>query len=167
MEDNRSNQNDHAPGSMTDHELRKVVDYALRADTPVVDGHPIRTKPKELWVSFRAVIKKVGKTAKREKVETIIAARILKKYVTDKESVTEEEWLFLKSQSLDLARILPIVVVQAVPAPIPITPFLITLGSKIGIDLVPKEQVRPEEYDDRIPKTDQRGREGKKIDKEE
>lgn len=129
---------------ISDQELERLVDYACREEAIEIDGERVITKRAELWISIKKTAVKVGKTAKREKKETIVAAQILKKFILKKQ-VTDEEKKFLKEQSIDIARILPLVAVQAVPAPIPITPFLIALGSKIGINLVPKEQKMPGE----------------------
>lgn len=134
------------PGEIhfTHEEIEIVLEEFKHEEFQTEDGvlHRVRTKVRKTWRSTRDVIKTVGKVAKREKEETAIAAVILKKYLLTRK-ITKEEAEFLKGQSKDLARILPIVAAQAVPAPVPITPFLITLGSKIGIDLIPKEQIRP------------------------
>ena len=130
---------------MTDDELYDLVRHSLERENPEVDGEVVHTERKGLWKGFVMIVRRVTITAKREKQETVIAARILKRYLVEGD-LTKEEKKFLKAQSTDLARILPIVAVQAVPAPIPITPVLIALGGKIGIDLVPKAQDIPEEY---------------------
>ncbi len=145
-------QNDLAPSNFDDERLREVIDYALREDSIEEDEHGLTNRSKKLWIGVKRTARKVKKTAKREKEETIIAARILRRYMKDKDAVSEEELAFLKDQSIDIMRILPIVAVQAFPAPVPITPFLIALGSKIGINLVPKAQVHPDEYRERVPK---------------
>lgn len=130
--------------SISDQELQRLIEYACREEAIDIDGEKVITRRAELWNSIKKTAVKVRKTAKREKKETIVAAQIIKKFILLKE-VTDEEKKFLKEQSIDIARILPLVAVQAVPAPVPITPFLIALGSKIGLDLVPKEQKMPGE----------------------
>jgi hypothetical protein len=128
---------------LSDNEVTELVHYALTTDKPRIEGRRVYTSPKLMWKNFTGIMGKVKKTAIREKKETIVAARILRRYLLGKE-LSAEELKFLKEQSIDLARILPIVAAQAVPAPIPITPFLITLGKKVGIDLIPKEQLIPD-----------------------
>lgn len=80
----------------------------------------------------------VWEATKREGTETKIALLILNKMLK-KEEVTDGELKFLKEHSKDLAKILPLVLVSSIPVPIPITPFLIVLGKKVGIDLIPKD----------------------------
>ncbi len=148
-------QNDLPPSNFDDDRLREVIDYALREDPEAEERRGLKKRSKRLWKGVKTTARKVKKTAKREREETIIAAQILRRYMRDKDSVSAEELAFLKDQSIDIMRILPIVAVQAFPAPVPITPFLIALGSKIGINLVPKEQVHPDEYRERVPKDNQ------------
>lgn len=75
---------------------------------------------------------------KREASETKIAILILRKMVRGKE-VTNGEVKFLKEHSIDLVKILPIVLISGIPIPVPITPLLIILGRKYGFDLLPKD----------------------------
>jgi hypothetical protein len=91
------------------------------------------------------LIKKGGKMAtdtweatKRESQETKIAVSILSKMVKGEE-VSEKEKSFLKAQSKDLARIIPLVAISGIPIPIPLTPLLILLGKKYGFDFLPKD----------------------------
>lgn len=134
---------------LSDEEIKELVEVSLelRDEEFIIEDEEGKPKAKihsvTFWERIKTTVRKVGSTAKREKEETIIAVRILTRYVRDKESISPEELKFLKDQSIDLARILPIVAVQAVPAPVPITPFLIAFGKKIGIDVLPREQIRP------------------------
>lgn len=80
----------------------------------------------------------VWEATKREGIETKIALLILNKMLKNEE-VTDGEIKFLKEHSKDLGKILPLVLVSSIPVPIPITPFLIVLGKKVGIDLLPKD----------------------------
>ena len=91
------------------------------------------------------LIKKGGKMAadtwevtKRESQETKIAVGILSKMLKGDE-VSEKEKSFLKEQSKDLARIIPLIAVSGIPVPIPITPLLIMLGKKYGFDFMPRD----------------------------
>jgi hypothetical protein len=91
------------------------------------------------------LIKKGGKMAsntweatKVEGEETKIAVNILSRMIKGEE-VSEKEKSFLKAQSKDLARIIPLVAISGIPIPIPLTPLLILLGKKYGFDFLPKD----------------------------
>lgn len=91
------------------------------------------------------VIRKGGQLAssvwtatKVESQETKIAIGILAKMVKGEE-VSDKEKKFLKAQSKDIVKILPLVAIQGIPIPIPITPLLIMLGKKYGFDILPKD----------------------------
>jgi len=91
------------------------------------------------------LIKKGGKMAsdvwsatKIEGEETKLAIEILSRMIKGEE-VSENEKKFLKAQSKDIARILPLVAISGIPIPIPITPLLIVLGKKYGFDFLPKD----------------------------
>lgn len=91
------------------------------------------------------LIKRGGKMAsdtwaatKVEGEETKIALNILSRMIKGEE-VSVKEKLFLKAQSKDIARILPLVAISGIPIPIPITPLLIMLGKKYGFDFLPKD----------------------------
>ena len=91
------------------------------------------------------ILRKGGKFAsdvwegtKREKEETKIAVEILSRMMKG-ESVSDNEKEFLKKQSIDIVKILPLVAIQGIPIPIPITPVLIMLGRKYGFDFLPKD----------------------------
>jgi hypothetical protein len=80
----------------------------------------------------------VWEVAKRERQETKIALKILKRLIKG-EIVSEGEKKFLGAHSKDLIRILPLIAIQGIPIPIPITPLLIILGKKYGFDFLPKD----------------------------
>jgi hypothetical protein len=91
------------------------------------------------------LIKKGGKMAsdtweatKVEGEETKIAINILSRMVKGEE-VSSKEKSFLRAQSMDIVRILPLVVISGIPIPIPITPLLVMLGKKYGFDFLPKD----------------------------
>ena len=91
------------------------------------------------------LIRKGGKMAsdtweatKVEGEETKLAVNILSRMVKGEE-VSDKEKAFLKAQSKDIARILPLVAISGIPIPIPITPLLIMLGKKYGFDFLPKD----------------------------
>jgi len=80
----------------------------------------------------------VWDATKVEGEETKISVRILSRMVKGEE-VSEKEKSFLKAHSMDIVRILPLVVISGIPIPIPITPLLIMLGKKYGFDFLPKD----------------------------
>lgn len=80
--------------------------------------------------------KSVWSGIKRESSETKEAAKVLNKMIKN-EDITEEEKKLLKNQSIDLLKILPLIAIQGIPIPIPITPLLIVLGKKYGFDILP------------------------------
>lgn len=91
------------------------------------------------------VIRKGGQLAssvwtatKVESQEIKISVGILAKMVKGEE-VSDNEKKFLKAQSKDIVKILPLVAIQGIPIPIPITPLLIMLGKKYGFDILPKD----------------------------
>jgi hypothetical protein len=80
----------------------------------------------------------VWDVTKRESQETKLALEILRRMLKGEE-VKDTEKQFLKRQSGDLARILPLVAISGLPVPIPLTPLLIVLGKKYGFDFLPKD----------------------------
>ena len=82
---------------------------------------------------------KVRSVTSREKKETVEALLILKRIILLKE-VSAEDKKFVKSQSGDIVKILFLISIKFIPIPIPMTPMLIYLGKKIGVDFLPKKQ---------------------------
>lgn len=80
----------------------------------------------------------VWDVTKRESQETKLAFNILRRMLRG-EKVLEGEKEFVKRQSGDMIRILPLVAISGLPIPIPITPLLIFLGKKYGFDFLPKD----------------------------
>ena len=73
-----------------------------------------------------------------------IVSKALLSYVKEGElNLDEDDITFIKSQSKDLLKILPIVVFQIVPGSTVATPFIIALAEKVGIKLTSKV---PEKY---------------------
>jgi hypothetical protein len=92
----------------------------------------------------------VWQVTKRESHETKLALEILRRMIKGEE-VTDREKEFVKRQSGDLARILPLVAISGLPIPIPITPLLIMLGRKYGFDFLPKDHRGLLKDDEEIP----------------
>ncbi len=80
----------------------------------------------------------VWEATKVEGEETKISVKILSKMLKGEE-VSEKEKKFLKAQSGDIVRILPLVAISGIPIPIPITPLLVMLGKKYGFDFLPRD----------------------------
>lgn len=93
-------------------------------------------------------LKDVKNRAQSEIKETRALVRVLthaiKSYAKNREfDLNTEDKEFVKGQSVDVIRSIVLTIVAMIPLPIPLTPFLIIFGKKIGIDLVPKEQEIP------------------------
>jgi hypothetical protein len=80
----------------------------------------------------------VWDATKRESAETKLAVEILGRMIKGEE-VSDKEKEFVKKQSGDVVRILPLVAISGLPIPIPITPLLIVLGKKYGFDFLPRD----------------------------
>lgn len=91
---------------------------------------------KDKWSNFI-------EAAKREGRETGEAAQILKRYVTDRKSVTPEDIKFLKEQSKDLLKIVGVVGLGAISSVIPVV--LEKLLNKKGMSIMPSSQSRHKE----------------------
>jgi hypothetical protein len=83
----------------------------------------------------------VWDATKRESQETKLAVEILSRMIRGEE-VSDKEKEFVRKQSGDVVRILPLVAISGLPIPIPITPLLIVLGKKYGFDFLPKDHRR-------------------------
>ncbi len=74
-----------------------------------------------------------------------ILTHAIKSYAKNREfDLNTEDKEFVKGQSTDVIKNIILVLVALIPIPIPLTPFLIIFGKKIGIDLIPKEHNIPE-----------------------
>lgn len=93
--------------------------------------------------------KDIKNRAKSEMEETKALIRILthavKSYAKNREfDLDKKDIEFIQGQSGDVIKNLLMVVISIIPIPIPVTPFLIIFGKKIGVDIVPKEHEIPE-----------------------
>jgi hypothetical protein len=97
----------------------------------------------DLQKGVKEMTLKLAKFTKREAKETRIAAKILSKIISNNfkltnKLVTPEEIHFLREHSLDLMKIIPMIVMF--PTPIPYIEILLALKG-LGIDtLLPKEE---------------------------
>jgi len=97
--------------------LKKMKDKALEFGTAVLDA------------------------AKREGKETKEVFRLLQS-VLKGEKISKTQKQFIKAQSVDIVKILPLVAIQGIPIPIPITPLLIMAGKKCGFDFLPNSHTK-------------------------
>ena len=88
-------------------------------------------------------VKKTAQAVAREAKETAQAARILSKLVRNKKP-TPQEIQFLKLQSVDIAKALALIGLQAVPGSSIGIVALEKLGQKYGFTLFPKSHEMPE-----------------------
>ncbi|MEO8760689.1 MAG: hypothetical protein ABI448_07360 [Bacteroidia bacterium] len=82
-------------------------------------------------------IKSIGNASKREIYETYLASEILLKLSTG-DDVSEEQITFLKEQSIDVAKALTLIGLQAIPGSSVAIIILEKLGEKHGFTLFPK-----------------------------
>jgi hypothetical protein len=85
--------------------------------------------------------KDVWDGVKRESRETKEAVRLLGEVVQGKE-ITQTQKDFIKAQSVDLVKAVPLIAISGIPVPVPITPFLLLLGKKIGFDFLPNSHTK-------------------------
>ena len=89
---------------------------------------------KESWVTLQDA-------TKLEKEETLIALIILKKILTNA-YVSDKEKRFLKMQSLDLVKILFLIITRFIPVPLPILPTLIWISKKTRFNFFPNSHLK-------------------------
>jgi hypothetical protein len=122
-------------------------------------GHIIKKKDlvsedrKKLSIdSITSNLKKYKDVAVTEMKQTRLLVRILmsasKEYLKNKDfELDKEDKEFIKNQSSDILKLIPLVVFQIVPGSSIATPFIIKLGEKLGIKLNTKV---PEKYKETI-----------------
>lgn len=101
---------------------------------------------------FKKVLSKfmeIKNKAKLEIEETKALVRIIvyavKSYTKNREfDLDKKDIKFIQGQSADVVKNLLMVTISLIPIPIPVVPFLIIFGKKIGIDILPKEHEIPE-----------------------
>lgn len=93
----------------------------------------------KLNAKFKDGLRKLGSAVTRERKETVKAARIFMKIIA-RRVPSPEEIKFLKSQSLDIVKILSLIGLQAVPGSSVAIAALEAAGKKYGISLLPKDQ---------------------------
>lgn len=125
----------------TDSDLQKI-DEGKIADIK----DKVLNKSRDLGKSMKDSLKKVQAIGKREARQTAMALDIIGQKILKGRKISPDEAKFLKEQGKDIAKLLPLIAIQGIPIPVPITPFLIAYGRKVGIDLVPKDNQEPEAF---------------------
>ena len=106
--------------------------------------------------SVSGYFKKYLDGAKNEMSETRILGKIMSKAILDykkdgKFNLTDDEKKFIKDQSTDILKLLPLIVFQILPGSTIATPFILELSKKLGVKLNSKV---PEKYKNKSEKTD-------------
>jgi hypothetical protein len=93
------------------------------------------------WLTSRSVqfASSVWDATRRESRETKEALRILSLMLQQK-PVSDVEKQLLVAQSKDLVKIVPLVALQGLPVPIPITPLLVIVASRYKLNILPGDQ---------------------------
>jgi len=91
---------------------------------------------KSIWSKGGKLTQDIIDGAKREGKETSKLVQLLNKMLSG-DSITNDEKTFMKAQGKDLLKILPLVAIQGIPLPIPITPLLLVLGKKFRFNILP------------------------------
>jgi hypothetical protein len=89
---------------------------------------------KESWSTLQ-------NATKLEKEETLVALIILRKILTNN-YVSDKEKRFLKMQSLDLVKILFLIITRFIPVPLPILPTLIWISKKTKFNFFPNSHLK-------------------------
>ena len=110
-------------------------------NTETLDENVIVDKLKSWFKKGTALAKDVWEATKRETRETKEALRLVDQLIKGND-ISDEQKKFLKAQAVDLAKVLPLIAIQGIPVPVPITPFLIILGKKVGFDILPNSHTK-------------------------
>ena len=101
-----------------------------------IDESKLSNWTKKMYKKGTDFTKSVWVGTKREGKETKRALQILRMMMKG-EDVSDDERLFLKAQSGDLVKIIPLIAIQGVPGAVPITKLLMVLGKKYGFSVLP------------------------------
>jgi len=96
----------------------------------------LKSTLKSIWSKGGKLTQDIIDGAKREGKETSKLIQLLNKMLHG-DSITDDEKIFMKAQGKDLLKVLPLVAIQGIPLPIPITPLLLVLGKKFGFNILP------------------------------
>ena len=99
---------------------------------------------KKVLTKLKDVKNRVTSEVKETQALVRILTHAVNSYTKNREfDLNTEDREFIKGQSGDVVRGVILTIVAIIPIPIPLTPFLIIFGKKIGIDLTPKEHEIP------------------------
>tara|TARA_R110000824_G_scaffold183039_11_gene364061 strand:- start:1 stop:567 length:567 start_codon:yes stop_codon:yes gene_type:complete len=110
-------------------------------------GEKFKSYANDKKEDVRKFWKTLVKVAKREKKETAEAVKILGKLLGGKEKPTKNEIKFLKSQSVDIAKIIGVITLGVVSTAIPVAIEAIIKKSGYDISILPKEQSISDDID--------------------
>ena len=106
-----------------------------------LDENVIVDKLKSWFSKAKGLAKDVWEATKRESKETKEVLRLLDMMIKG-EDVSDEQKKFIQAQAVDIAKVLPLIAIQGIPVPVPITPFLIVLGKKVGFNILPDSHTK-------------------------
>ena len=92
---------------------------------------------------FKKVLSKFMEIKNKAKLE-IEETKALVRIIVYAVKSYKKDIKFIHGQSADVVKNLLMVTISLIPIPIPVVPFLIIFGKKIGIDILPKEHEIPE-----------------------
>ncbi len=116
--------------------IKKFVGEILSEDKKMKTG--------EITSRLKQYKEGITKEFKETKLLIKIILSSAKQYLKDKDfELSKEEKDFIKDQSGDIAKLIPLIVLQLLPGSTLATPFIIELGKKLGIKLNSKV---PEKY---------------------
>jgi hypothetical protein len=116
--------------------FRKISHVLEKKKVHIIDESNFTNWAKKLYDKSLDFSKSAWKAIKFESKETKDAFNILRKMIKG-EDVSDNEKIFLKSQSIDLVKIIPLIAIQGIPGAIPITALLVNVGKKYNIDILP------------------------------
>lgn len=113
---------------------------------------PIMESKNKTVDKIQTQLKQYKKVAQDEAKQTRLLIKILisagKEYLKDKDfELSKEDKEFIKDQSSDIIKLIPLMVFQIIPGGTIATPFLVKLGQKLGIKLNSKI---PKKYEDKV-----------------
>jgi len=117
-------------------ELKKHIEKLLDGDKKIT-SKGIADYFKKMFGSLK------NETYETKVLSKILATSLISFFKNGDFNLSSDEKLFIKSQSGDVLKLLPIIVFQAVPGSSIATPFVIELAKKVGIKLNSK---LPEKY---------------------
>jgi hypothetical protein len=119
--------------------MKHLKKFESFKDDFLSDG--IKDRAEKLLHKGADFAKDVWRAVKRESRETKEALRLLSE-ISQGNEITDIQKEFIKAQAIDLAKAVPLIAISGLPVPIPITPFLIIIGKKVGFDFLPNSHTK-------------------------